>query len=259
MMSVVSRKLSQRPSPRPLRHSPLWLALAVAVAVTVTASARADVWSYEDKDGVIHFTNIQPQGPKSHRWQVIFRSGPGKAQDVSPALQASSGGTSSYPGCRRSRADVVPATDRSRDRYTRYDAYIAEGAALYAIPQALIRAVIKAESDYDTNVVSCAGAKGLMQIMPYEEKDQGITNVFDPRQNILGGARLLRLHANRFRGDIVLTIAAHHAGDGAVRKYGGVPPYATTQAYVRAVLRHYERYKATAASLQSQRGADKNG
>lgn len=231
----------------------LTAALAVLVTLAAARPARADVWSYEDQDGVIHFTNIQPQGSKSHRWQVIYRSGPGKAQDVSPALGQSGG--SSYPGCRRSRADVVPATDRSRDRYTRYDGFIAEAAALYAIPPALIRAVIKAESDYDPKVVSCAGAKGLMQIMPYEEKDQGITDVFDPRQNILGGSRLLRLHANRFKGDIVLTIAAHHAGDGAVRKYGGVPPYATTQSYVRAVLRHYERYKSTTAALSQHQPA----
>ena len=223
--------------------------LVFGLLVCSPRPTRADVWSYEDQDGVIHFTNIQPQGNKSHRWQVVYRSGPGKAQDVSPALGQGVSGGSSYPGCRRSRADVVPATDRNRDRYTRYDGYIAEAAALYAIPPALIRAVIKAESDYDPKVVSCAGAKGLMQIMPDEERDQGISDVFDPRQNILGGSRLLRLHANRFKGDIVLTVAAHHAGDGAVRKYGGVPPYATTQSYVRAVLKHYERYKSSTAAV----------
>ncbi len=207
--------------------------------------ARADVWSYEDKDGVIHFTNIQPRGETAHRWQVSYRTGPGKAQTTSPAIAGQGG--SSYSGCRQSRADVVPATDRRPDRYTRYDAFIAEASALYSIPQTLIRAVIKAESDFDTRVVSCAGARGLLQIMPDEEREQHITDVFDPRQNILGGARLLRLHANRFKGDLVLTIAAHHAGDGAVRKYGGVPPYATTQSYVRAVLKHYQRYKEKGA------------
>jgi hypothetical protein len=224
-----------------LRGLPACLSLLVATAT------RADVWSYEDESGVIHFTNIEPRGNNKHRWQVVYKTGPGKAQSVSPGMQGG-GGPSSYPACRQSRADVVPATDRSPDRYTRYDAYIAEASALYSIPEALIRAVVKAESDYDPKVVSCAGAKGLMQIMPYEEAPQGITNVFDPRQNILGGTRLLRLHANRFKGDLALTIAAHHAGDGAVRKYGGVPPYATTQAYVRAVLKHYGRYRDKVAT-----------
>ena len=216
----------------------LWLWTAPA--------ARADAWSYEDKDGVIHFTNIQPRGKTAHRWQVSYRTGPGKAQVVSAAIGGQA--NSSYAGCRQSRNDVVPATDRRPDRYTRYDPFIIEASALYSIPQTLIRAVIKAESDYDTKVVSCAGAKGLMQIMPDEEREQHITDVFDARQNILGGARLLRLHANRFRGDVVLTIAAHHAGDGAVRKYGGVPPYATTQSYVRAVLKHFQKYKEKSAS-----------
>jgi soluble lytic murein transglycosylase-like protein len=170
---------------------------------------------------------------------------------VSGALSGTAG-YSSYAGCRKSRADVVPATDRSPDRYTRYDAFIAEASALYAIPQALIRAVIKAESDYDPNVVSCAGAKGLLQIMPDEEVTQRIHNVFDPRENILGGARLLRLHANKFGGDLALTVAGHHAGDGAVRKYGGIPPYATTQAYVKAVIKFYQRYKEKEALAQQK-------
>jgi hypothetical protein len=210
-----------------------------------TPSARAEIWSYQDESGVIHFTNIQPGGTTAHRWRVAYQTGPGKAQGVSPALSGGSGaaGYSSYPGCRQSRADVVPPRDRDPARYTRYDAYIAEAAKLYSLPEALIRAVIKAESDFDPKVVSCAGAKGLLQIMPYEEKEQGITDVFDPRDNIMGGGRLLRLHANRFAGDLVLTIAAHHAGDGAVRKYKGVPPYATTQSYVKAVLRYYHSYK----------------
>jgi soluble lytic murein transglycosylase-like protein len=208
--------------------------------------ALADVWSYEAPDGTVHFTNIPPKGKAAHKWQTVYKSGPGKAQAVSAVLSGASGGTK-YPGCQPSRADVVPATDRSPERYTRYDAFIAEAAVLYALPQPLLRAIIKAESDYDPKVVSCAGARGLMQIMPEVEKDQRIPDVWDPRANILGGARLLRVLANRFQGDVVLTIAGYHAGAGAVLKYKGVPPYETTQAYVRAVLRHYQQYKDKAA------------
>ena len=121
-------------------------------------------------------------------------------------------GPTSFAGCAVSRADVVPATDRSPDRYTRYDAFIAEASRLYALPEALIRAIIKVESDYDPRVVSCAAAKGLMQLMPDVQKEQHVEHVFEPRENILGGTRLLRLNANRFKGDLVLTIAAYHAG-----------------------------------------------
>ena len=83
-----------------------------------------------------------------------------------------------------------------------------------------------------------------MQLMPDVQKEQHVEHVFDPRENILGGTRLLRLNANRFKGDLVLTIAAYHAGPGAVEKYHGVPPYETTQQYVKMVLKHYYKFKA---------------
>lgn len=217
--------------------------LFLVIGFYYASTANADLWSYEDSQGIIHFTNITPQGKNRHRWNAIYKSGPGKAKITSMALPSTTGGTatSSYAGCRHSDSDVVPATDRSLARYTRYNAYIAEAAAIYLLPQNLIRAVIQAESDYNPQVVSCAGAKGLMQIMPDEEISQHMTNVFDPRDNILAGSRLLRLHANRFQGDMVLAVAAHHAGEGAVQKYHGIPPYETTQMYVRAVLKFFQR------------------
>jgi hypothetical protein len=212
---------------------------ALALVLSWTASARADIYSFEDKDGVVHFTNVAPPRGGGHQWKVLYKLGPGKAGIISGAA-----GPTSFAGCAASRADVVPATDRSPDRYTRYDAYIAEASRLYALPQALIRAIIKVESDYDPRVISCAAAKGLMQLMPEVQHDQHVNNVFEPRENILGGTRLLRVNANRFKGDLVLTIAAYHAGRGAVEKYKGVPPYETTQAYVKMVLKHYYKFKS---------------
>jgi soluble lytic murein transglycosylase-like protein len=200
--------------------------------------ARADIYTYEDKDGVVHFTNLRPPSG-GHRWKVLYKTGPGKAGLVSGAS-----GPTSFAGCAESRADVVPATDRSRDRYTRYDEFIREASALYALPQPLIRAIIKVESDYDPRVVSCAGAKGLMQLMPDVQREQKVEHVFEPRENILGGTRLLRVNANRFKGDLVLTVAAYHAGPGAVEKYRGVPPYETTQQYVKMVLKYYYQFKS---------------
>jgi len=102
--------------------------------------------------------------------------------------------------------------------------------------------VIKVESDYNPEVVSHAGASGLMQLMPATAARMGVTDVFDPRQSILGGARYLRVLANHFNGDLVLTIAAYNAGEGAVIRYRGIPPYEETQRYVRRVLRHYYNF-----------------
>jgi len=212
-----------------------WALLIVLFAVT---DARADIYSFEDKDGVVHFTNVPPARGGGHRWRVLYKTGPGRAAWVSGAAPPTS-----FAGCALSRADVVPATDHAPDRYTRYDTFISEASRLYALPQPLIRAIIKAESDYDPRVISCAGAKGLMQLMPDVQREQRVENVFEPRENILGGTRLLRLNANRFRGDLVLTIAAYHAGPGAVEKYRGVPPYETTQQYVRSVLKYYYQFK----------------
>lgn len=198
--------------------------------------AHANVWSCEKKDAsgtsVLYVTNIQPRGKDASHCKVAFRTGPAKAQLGS----AVSGGWS----CKESRNDVVPARDKSPERTHRYDAFIQEASVTYHIPEALIRAVIQTESDYDPRVVSCAGAKGLMQLMPYEEN--GI-DVFDPRQNILTGTYLLRKYADQFQGDLAKVVASHHAGSPTVKRYNGVPPYDTTQWYVSMVLKRYMKNK----------------
>jgi soluble lytic murein transglycosylase-like protein len=208
-------------------------AALASIAWLAARPAVANIYSYTDEQGILHFTNVEPPAAKRTKWRLLS-SGPGKALTVSGASSA---------GCRVSRADVVPARDRSPDRYVRYDPFIAYAARLYAIPEALIRAIIKVESDYDPQVVSCAGAKGLMQVMPYEEKSEHIEHVFDPWQNIMAGTRMLRSKANHWNGDLVKTIASYHAGVGAVAKYHGVPPYETTQQYVKSVLKYYEKYR----------------
>jgi len=191
------------------------------------------MYTYTDGDGVIHFTNIEPRGRDRKKWKVLFKTGPGKAAAVRGA------------GCER--CDRVPASDTSPERLSRYDAYIAEAADLYQIPEPLIRAIIKIESDYDPRVVSFVGAMGLMQLMPSNVKEDHVGDPFDPRDNILGGTRQLRRYANKYGGDLVMTLAAFSAGPGAVDKYAGLPPYETTQLYVRLVVREYYKYKAQAA------------
>jgi soluble lytic murein transglycosylase-like protein len=124
-----------------------------------------------------------------------------------------------------------------------YDEYIRQAAALYQIPEALVRAVITVESGFDPRAVSRTNARGLMQLMPQTAERMTVTDIFDPRQNIFGGTRYLRVLANLFSGDLVLTIAGYNAGEGAVIKYKGIPPYEETQDYVVKVLEQYRSYK----------------
>ena len=103
------------------------------------------------------------------------------------------------------------------------------------VPTDLLKAVAKAESDFNQNCVSHCGATGIMQLMPETARSVGVTDVNDPAQNILGGARYLRKMLDRYNGDTTLALAACNAGPGAVDRYGGVPPYAETQNYVRKI------------------------
>jgi hypothetical protein len=209
---------------------PVWL--AAALVILPAALAWADIYSWTDGDGVVHFTNVKPVG-KPGKWKKVMTSEPDKGSKAS-----ASRGT-----CER--CDKIPSRDNSPERFTRYDEYILEASDLYKIPVPLIRAVIKCESDYDPHVVSAMDAKGLMQLMPEVEEEMGVTDVFDPRDNILGGTRLLRVLANRYDGDLVLTIAAYHAGMGSLAKYGNtVPPYEHTRKYLKMVLARYYEYKA---------------
>lgn len=141
------------------------------------------------------------------------------------------------------RAAIVMPTAGSAVRATRFDDYIREASRLYRIPEALIRAVIKVESNFDPRAVSPANARGLMQMIPATAERMMVSDIFDPRQNILGGTRYLRILANTFNGNLQLTIAAYNAGERAVARYGGIPPYEETQHYVVEVLSYYEAYR----------------
>jgi len=125
-----------------------------------------------------------------------------------------------------------------------YDAYIKEASERYQIPALLIRAVIRVESSGKSDAVSSAGAQGLMQLMPGTAKDLGVTNSFDPQQNIMGGTKFLRRLADYYDGDIVKTLAAYHAGHRAVDKNNGIP-YAATKRYVKKVLSQYYGMKGS--------------
>jgi soluble lytic murein transglycosylase-like protein len=190
----------------PLGGAKLCWALALAVGV-----AHADIYQHVDSNGVIVFQNKKKQG------KLVARERPSRV------VMPSAGGETS-----------------------RYDAHIREAAALYQIPEALVRAVIKVESNFDPRALSPANAHGLMQLIPETAARMMVTDIYDPRQNIMGGVRYLRVLANLFNGNLELTIAGYNAGENAVMKYGGIPPYRETQQYVVKVLSAYAQYRRIA-------------
>lgn len=219
-------------------------ALIVAVGLAVglwTAPAAAAEPSYRrftDPQGVVHVTPARRGAAVSALAPELQGSGEGLPDTAAAAeLRSSAAGT----GGRDAASEVAEALGDERSH--RYGATIRSAARLYQLPESLVRAVIHTESNYNPNAVSHTGAMGLTQLMPSTARFLGVGRPFDPRQNIYGGAKFLRLLANRFGGDMVLVLAGYFSGAGAVQKYGGVPPHAGVRGYVKAVLRRFYAYE----------------
>lgn len=217
----------------PRMETRIWAPTALLV-VAVALPVRADIYRCTDGDGQVHFTSTR--SPKMRCEVAVHDRKKAKSQggDTKAAKAAKARAA-------RSRAKAPPQDRAARRRM--YDTYIAQAARLYQLPKAFVRAVVRVESAFNPQVVSRVGAMGLMQLMPRTATAMGVRNPFDPRQNIFGGCRYLRILANKFNGDLVLTVAAYNAGEGAVARYRGVPPYAETRRYVRRVLSHYYTYR----------------
>jgi hypothetical protein len=183
---------------------PAGMVLAAAT-LGCTSGAEAQVYTRRNERGVIEATNV----PDAGDFRLTY---PGKGTLI------------------HSRSwKLRPSYNGSFDRH------IAAAAALHGVEVSLVRAIIQVESDFDHLAVSTKGAQGLMQLMPDTARRMGVTNAFDPRQNIFGGVRYLRFLIDMFRGDIALVAAAYNAGENAVTRYGGVPPYKETRNYVDKV------------------------
>jgi soluble lytic murein transglycosylase-like protein len=127
-----------------------------------------------------------------------------------------------------------------------FGAQITAAAKKHGIDPALLAGLVKQESGFNPNAGSPAGARGLTQLMPGTAAGLGVTNVLDPLQSLDGGAKYLRQQLDAFGGDVTKALGAYNAGPGAVQRYGGVPPYAETQHYVRVVQENADRYRAAA-------------
>ncbi len=202
---------------RSVRHLALWLAFWFWAA-----PAAANVFLYTDDAGAVRFTNA-PQPKPAKRFQLSSTRWPRAAWQ-----------RTHWPASRLGALGGV--------RRKRYDEMIRHVAARHRVDANLIKAVIRVESDFSPHAVSPKGALGLMQLMPGTARRHQVRRVFDPTANVEGGTKHLRYLLDRYRGNLKLALAAYNAGEGAVDRYRGVPPYRETQDYVRRVLGYRSAY-----------------
>jgi soluble lytic murein transglycosylase-like protein len=188
----------------------LFLAFA-ALTVALAPVAYADFYTYQDDDGIVHLTNVPIESNVNYRLilrekRILFD--------------------------RRIFVDI-----------TRYDNLISQAAQKYKMDRALIKAVIKAESNFNHQAVSPKGARGLMQLMPTTAAQLQVQDSFHPEKNIEGGVRYLRYLLQRFNGNLSLALAAYNAGEKAVTRHGGIPPYRETQNYVQRVQSYIPMFR----------------
>lgn len=181
-----------------------------------SAAHAAPIYVYTESDGTIHFTDKKPP----------------------------SGVTAKVFTARQAGFSVVRIGKPFNARLfaERYRDIIRLNAISNGLSESLLKAVIHVESGFDPKAISKKGALGLMQLMPTTAKMHGVSAPFEPLENIRAGARHLANLLRRYRGDVVLALAAYNAGEGAVEQYGGVPPFSETKEYIRKVLDLRDRY-----------------
>lgn len=194
-------------------------ALVVFVLCVFSAPILAAVYKHVDKQGRVSYTDTPP-----HDGYVRL--------------------TSSWKGWTLARPNSGGGYGNFKRNKKRYSVYVDAAAARYSVDEPLVQAIIHAESYYNPVAVSSAGAVGLMQLMPATAKRFGINDRQNPEQNINGGVRYFSKLMALFKGDLSLSLAAYNAGENAVKRYGGIPPYPETQNYVRKVLKLYSKYRA---------------
>lgn len=211
---------------KPFTHR-LILLFTLAVATWVGgASAQTNIYVYRDANGVLNFTNI----PSHDRGETLVEIRKYRSSGAPRNARAN------Y------RADR-PAPLRPLVAPAQVEAIMDRAAADYQVDKALVKAIIHAESAFNPGAVSAKGASGLMQLMPGTAERYGVRNVFDPTQNVTGGVRYMRELLEMFKFDMRLALAAYNAGENAVLRHGGIPPYPETENYVSKVMRLHALYR----------------
>ncbi|HVI94228.1 MAG TPA: transglycosylase SLT domain-containing protein [Anaeromyxobacter sp.] len=232
------------PPRRGHRDLALRLATASLVGVLATPASRADeMYSFVDGQGVIHYTNV----PQDRRYHLVDGGGVHHVAKAphEPRLHRAKqrGGTTGGPPRITTASGAGRVTPSLPGRTSAFDEHIRAAAQKYGLAPPLLKAVMAAESNFDPTAISEKGAAGLMQLMPETARDMYVYDMFDPAQNIDGGARYLRLLQIRFGGDLERVLAAYNAGPERVCRSGGaVPAIPETRAYVRRVLGLYQAY-----------------
>lgn len=185
--------------------------------------AKADIYEYTGNDGMVYLSNVQ----KNDQYKVLISAPLEPTTETEPPAQADK--------------PSINLAGKSG-----YNQLIRGVARQYGLDSALLHAIITVESKYNPKAVSHKGAVGLMQLMPNIANQYGIDNLYDPAQNVQGGAQYLRDLLNRFNGDVSLALAAYNAGEIAVARNGNrIPPYRETRDYVPKVLHFYRKYQAS--------------
>ena len=202
------------------------LALFCACAALAPA-AHADIYGFVDENGTTHFSNMQLDS----RYRLYKRDPFSR-----PSVSYGNDGEAKLP---------APPAHATRLTGTRYASLIRDVAREEQVDPALLHAVITVESGYNPRAVSPKGAIGLMQLMPDTARRYSVSDIWDPVQNLRGGARYLRDLLEMFNDNLSLALAAYNAGEKAVIRYGHrIPPFAETRSYVPRVLEHYTRYRS---------------
>lgn len=186
------------------------VALLIVPLFMAVSPAFADIYRYVDAKGKVHFTDTPTHG----RWNMYQKE-----------RSAAGAGHSSY-------IEIIR-----------------RHATSYRLEEALVKAVIKVESDYRPGIVSKKGAQGLMQLIPETARDLKVSDPFDPSENIRGGSEYLRRMLDLFNDDLDLALAAYNSGPSTVQRFGGIPPYDETRDYVKRVKRYLDYYRQTGALL----------
>ncbi len=194
---------------RGIKFLKIFVLSVVFILIAIVSSVHADIYMYIDDNGVMHFTNTPTSN--QHEYKVYIKE-------------------------RTSVSNRFQVTDK-------YDKLISNASEEFNLDSRLLKAMIKAESDFDPRAISTKGAMGLMQIMPDNFKMLNLENPFDPWQNIRAGAQYFKKLYKRFNGKLALSLAAYNAGPTAVDRYKNIPPYQETEEYVRRVLRYYRTFK----------------